>query len=580
MTVAPSAAPSTDTDGRRPIKRALVSVYDKTGLAELARALDAAGVAHRVDRLDGDDDRRRGGARDAGRGADRLPGVPRRPGQDASPEGARRHPRRHAQPRPRPAARRPRRRALRPRRRQPLSVPRDRRLGCERGRVRRADRHRRPVDGAGRGQEPRKRRHRDEPGGIRPRDAGPRGRRLHAGGASTARGRGVRAHGRATTPPSRTGWAPSSPTRPTARASRPGPARPSTARPPCATARTRTSRPRSTATGVPVVACAEQLHGKEMSYNNYVDTDAAVRAAHDHGDQPTVAIIKHANPCGIAIGATIEEAYERAHATDPVSAYGGIIAANRTVTAAMAAAAKPVFTEVIIAPDYEPEALEILTAKKNLRILRLPAGLAEAPTAIETRAISGGLLVQTVDKVDAVVRGEGDEVTGGDDAAALAARGWGGRRRGDDGRPAVRLAGDPRREVQRDPARQGRRGGRRRDGPGQPRRLLLPRRAPRGEERARGSVAASDAFFPFADGLQILLDAGVAPSSRPAARSATTRSSRRPRRPASRCTSPAPATSPTDPRERHPAHLERRASPLTGLNLALRPPGRRWLSTV
>ncbi|MFM6848491.1 MAG: bifunctional phosphoribosylaminoimidazolecarboxamide formyltransferase/IMP cyclohydrolase, partial [Terrabacter sp.] len=121
----------------------------------------------------------------------------------------------------------------------------------------------------------------------------------------------------------------------------------------------------------PGVASAEQLHGKEMSYNNYVDTDAAVRAAHDHGDQPTVAIIKHANPCGIAVGGTIEEAYERAHATDPVSAYGGIIAANRTVTAAMATAAKPVFTEVIIAPDYEPEALEILTAKKNLRVLRL-----------------------------------------------------------------------------------------------------------------------------------------------------------------------------------------------------------------
>ena len=161
----------------------------------------------------------------------------------------------------------------------------------------------------------------------------------------------------------------------------------------------------------PGVASAEQLHGKEMSYNNYVDTDAAVRAAHDHGDQPTVAIIKHANPCGIAVGGTIEEAYERAHATDPVSAYGGIIAANRTVTAAMAAAAKPVFTEVIIAPDYEPEALEILTAKKNLRILRLPAGLDQTADPIETRAISGGLLVQTVDKVDAVVRGESGDVT-------------------------------------------------------------------------------------------------------------------------------------------------------------------------
>ena len=94
----------------------------------------------------------------------------------------------------------------------------------------------------------------------------------------------------------------------------------------CATARTRTSRPRSTRTGVRASPRAEQLHGKEMSYNNYVDTDAAVRAAHDHGDQPTVAIIKHANPCGIAVGATVEEAYAAAHACDPVSAYGGIIA--------------------------------------------------------------------------------------------------------------------------------------------------------------------------------------------------------------------------------------------------------------
>ena len=116
-------------DGRRPIRRALVSVYDKTGLEELARALDAAGVAIVSTGLDREDHRRRGHPGDAGRGADRLPRVPRRPGQDAAPQGARRHPRRHPQPRPRAAARRPRRRAVRPRRRQPLPVPRDRRLG-------------------------------------------------------------------------------------------------------------------------------------------------------------------------------------------------------------------------------------------------------------------------------------------------------------------------------------------------------------------------------------------------------------------------------------------------------------------
>ncbi|MHA3837894.1 bifunctional phosphoribosylaminoimidazolecarboxamide formyltransferase/IMP cyclohydrolase [Terrabacter sp. AAH1] len=259
----------------------------------------------------------------------------------------------------------------------------------------------------------------------------------------------------------------------------------------------------------PGVASAEQLHGKEMSYNNYVDTDAAVRAAHDHGDQPTVAIIKHANPCGIAVGATIEEAYERAHATDPVSAYGGIIAANRTVTAAMATAAKPVFTEVIIAPDYEPEALEILTAKKNLRVLRLPAGMAEAADPIETRPISGGLLVQSVDRVDAVVHGDGDAVTGGDDAANW--RLVAGEAADDATLADLQFAWRAIRAVKSNAILLARDGAAVGVGMGQVNRVdscyLAVRRA--GEERARGSVAASDAFFPFADGLQILLDAGV-----------------------------------------------------------------------
>ncbi|MEW1954890.1 bifunctional phosphoribosylaminoimidazolecarboxamide formyltransferase/IMP cyclohydrolase [Terrabacter sp. NPDC080008] len=259
----------------------------------------------------------------------------------------------------------------------------------------------------------------------------------------------------------------------------------------------------------PGVASAEQLHGKEMSYNNYVDTDAAVRAAHDHGDQPTVAIIKHANPCGIAVGGTIEEAYEKAHATDPVSAYGGIIASNRTVTAAMAAAAKPVFTEVIIAPDYEPEALEILTAKKNLRVLRLPAGMAEAADSIETRAVSGGLLVQSVDQVDAVVRGEDGDVTGGDDAANW--RLVAGKAADEATIADLQFAWRAIRAVKSNAILLARDGAAVGVGMGQVNRVdscyLAVRRA--GEDRARGSVAASDAFFPFADGLQILLDAGV-----------------------------------------------------------------------
>ncbi|MDQ2625094.1 MAG: bifunctional phosphoribosylaminoimidazolecarboxamide formyltransferase/IMP cyclohydrolase, partial [Actinomycetota bacterium] len=153
------------------------------------------------------------------------------------------------------------------------------------------------------------------------------------------------------------------------------------------------------------LATAEQLHGKEMSYNNYVDADAAWRAAHDH-DEPAVAIIKHANPCGIAVGADVAEAHAKAHACDPVSAFGGVIAANRPVTAAMAEQVAEVFTEVVVAPDFEPAAVEILTQKKNVRLLRV----ADAPAGgVELRPVSGGLLLQQRDAIDAEVEGGGDD---------------------------------------------------------------------------------------------------------------------------------------------------------------------------
>src|SRR5690606_33960167 len=114
-------------------------------------------------------------------------------------------------------------------------------------------------------------------------------------------------------------------------------------------------------------AGAEQFGGKEMSYNNYQDTDAAWRAAWDHAE-PAVAIIKHANPCGIAVGADVAEAHRRAHATDPVSAYGGVIAVNRPVSVELAEQVAEVFTEVIVAPGYEDGAVDVLRRKKNLRI--------------------------------------------------------------------------------------------------------------------------------------------------------------------------------------------------------------------
>ena len=132
----------------------------------------------------------------------------------------------------------------------------------------------------------------------------------------------------------------------------------------CGTARTRTSRRRSTPTGAAAWPRAEQLHGKEMSYNNYVDTDAARRAAYDF-DEPAVAIIKHANPCGIAVGADVAEAHRKAHACDPVSAFGGVIAVNRPVSVEMAEQVAEVFTEVIVAPDYEDGAVEVLPGQEE-----------------------------------------------------------------------------------------------------------------------------------------------------------------------------------------------------------------------
>ncbi len=246
--------------------------------------------------------------------------------------------------------------------------------------------------------------------------------------------------------------------------------------------------------GAPGLAGAEQLGGKEMSFNNYVDTDAARRAAHDF-DAPAVAIIKHSNPCGIAVGGDIAEAHRRAHACDPVSAYGGVIAANRTVTLAMAEQIKPVFTEVVVAPGYEPAALALLQTKKNLRILRV-----DAPGAggVETRTIDGGLLMQVKDRFQAA----GDdaahwELKAGDpvDEATLADLAFAWRAcRAVKSNAILLAAGGASVGV----------------GMGQVNRVDSCRLAvERAGDRARGAVAASDAFFPFDDGPQILIDAGV-----------------------------------------------------------------------
>ena len=140
---------------------------------------------------------------------------------------------------------------------------------------------------------------------------------------------------------------------------------------------------------------SEQLHGKEMSFNNYVDAEAAWNLVNDISDR-AVAIIKHTNPSGVGTGSSNEEAYRRALATDPVSAFGGIVAFNQRVDAVVAASVNEVFTEVVIAPGFDDEALEIFRSKKNLRVIR---ALPNSVSGLEYKQISGGMLVQDYDSV-------------------------------------------------------------------------------------------------------------------------------------------------------------------------------------
>jgi phosphoribosylaminoimidazolecarboxamide formyltransferase / IMP cyclohydrolase len=243
------------------------------------------------------------------------------------------------------------------------------------------------------------------------------------------------------------------------------------------------------------LAQAEQLHGKEMSYNNYVDADAAWRSANDF-TEPCVAIIKHANPCGIAIGADVAEAHRKAHACDPVSAFGGVIAVNREVTLELAQQLGEIFTEVIVAPSFADEALELLREKKNLRVLTAPPW---NPAPAEFKQVGGGVLVQMADRIDA----PGDDPAGwtlatGEPATPEMLRDLAFAWR------AIRSVKSNAILLAHDGATVG-------VGMGQVNRVdsakLAVDRA--GSSRSNGSVAASDAFFPFPDGLEVLIAAGV-----------------------------------------------------------------------
>ena len=244
----------------------------------------------------------------------------------------------------------------------------------------------------------------------------------------------------------------------------------------------------------PGIVSAKQLHGKEMSFNNYTDADAALRAAFDH-ENPAVAIIKHANPCGIATGNDIASAYKAAHECDPVSAFGGVVASNRTITKEMALPLSEVFTEVVIAPDYEPAALELLKQKANIRILTTEM---KSYGPLEPRSISGGLLVQEADLINA----EGDspknwkQVAGAPVSAEVLSD--------------LEFAWRAVRAVKSNAILLAKSGASVGVGMGQVNRVDSAKLAiDRAGDRAKGSVAASDAFFPFADGLQILIDGGV-----------------------------------------------------------------------
>ena len=244
------------------------------------------------------------------------------------------------------------------------------------------------------------------------------------------------------------------------------------------------------------MVAAEQLHGKELSYNNILDADAAWRAATEF-DEQAVAVIKHTNACGLAVHPDQAEAYRRAFEGDSVSAYGGILGFNRPVTGEAAEALRRVFFEVIVAPGYEDEALEVLQKKRDLRILRVP----EAPAgglggeALQVRRVSGGLLLQTADAIaedptawQVVTQRAPSEAELADLAFA-----W---------RAAKHIKSNTIVLV-KDRALVGM-------GAGQPNRLVSVHLAARvAGDRAAGTVLASDAFFPFADGLEMAAAAGV-----------------------------------------------------------------------
>ena len=246
------------------------------------------------------------------------------------------------------------------------------------------------------------------------------------------------------------------------------------------------------------IAGATQLHGRELSYNNLMDADAAWRTVSDFAE-PTVAVVKHNNPCGLASRDSIAEAYQLAYEGDTVSAFGGIVAINRTVDAATANATDPIFYEVVIAPGYDDDALAILQRKRNLRILTI--GDAPAGAAWDLRPISGGMLVQGADVI-AEDPAEWKTVTEREPSAAE--------------RHDLAFAWKAAKHIKsnaivfaKDRALVGM-------GAGQPNRVVSVHLSQRiAGDKAKGAVLASDAFFPFPDNIELAAEAGVTAIAQP-----------------------------------------------------------------
>ncbi|NLE12807.1 MAG: bifunctional phosphoribosylaminoimidazolecarboxamide formyltransferase/IMP cyclohydrolase [Clostridiales bacterium] len=241
---------------------------------------------------------------------------------------------------------------------------------------------------------------------------------------------------------------------------------------------------------------AKQLHGKELSYNNINDTNGALDTLKEF-DEPCVVAVKHANPCGVGVADTIDAAYMKAYNADPVSIFGGIIAANRVVNAAMAAEIAKIFVEIVIAPDFEPEAFEILTRKKNIRVLKLPdIALKNRSEMLDMKKVAGGLLVQELN-TELLNRADLKVVTEKAPTEEQLEQMIFGMK-------CVKHTKSNGIVLVKDFATVG-------VGPGQTNRITALELAIRyGGDKVPGSILASDAFFPFDDCVKAAEAAGIA----------------------------------------------------------------------